>query len=110
MSIAIKSYATSFRVRRHSTGTYILRRMVVALMFVAFAVGLSFVISDTSAAADQGALISLSAARFVIALPTDTMWTIAQRVDPYANVTQLVDQMVLLNGGTVTPGQKIQIP
>jgi len=84
--------------------------MVVALMFVAFAVGLSFVISDTSAAADQGALISLSAARFVIALPTDTMWTIAQRVDPYANVTQLVDQMVLLNGGTVTPGQKIQIP
>jgi hypothetical protein len=84
--------------------------MVVALMFVAFAVGLSFVISDTSAAADQGALIRLSAARFVIALPTDTMWTIAQRVDPYANVTQLVDQMVLLNGGTVTPGQKIQIP
>jgi hypothetical protein len=110
MSIAIKTYATSFRVRPHSTGTYILRRMVVALMFVAFAVGLSFVISDTSAAADQGALTSLSAARFVIALPTDTMWTIAQRVDPYANVTQLVDQMVLLNGGTVTPGQKIQIP
>ena len=110
MSVVINSYATSFRVRSHSPNTYIRRRVVVSLMFVALAVGLSFVISDTTAAADQGSLSSLSAARFVIALPTDTMWTIAQRVDPYANVTQLVDQMVLLNGGTVTPGQKIQIP
>lgn len=110
MSIAIKTYATSFRVRPHSTGTYILRRVVVALMFVAFAVGLSFVISDTSAVADQGALTSLGGTRFVIALPADTMWTIARRVEPYGQITQLVDQMVLINGGTVTPGQKIQVP
>ncbi len=79
-------------------------------MFVALAVGLSFVISDTTAVADQGALTSFGATRFVIALPTDTMWTIARRVEPYGQITQLVDQMVFINGGTVTPGQKIQIP
>ena len=110
MSIAINSYATSFRVRSHSPGTYIRRRVVVALMFVALAVGLSFVISDTTAVADQGALTSLGGTRFVIALPADTMWTIARRVEPYGQITQLVDQMILINGGTVTPGQKIQVP
>lgn len=90
--------------------TYRRRRAVIALAFLTFALALSFILPDTSVAAEQGEVVSVVAQKYVVALTGDTMWSIAQRVDPYGNITRLVDQLVIINGGTVTPGQKILLP
>lgn len=90
--------------------TYRRRRAVTALAFLTFALALSFILPDTSVAAEQGEVVSVVAQKYVVALTGDTMWSIAQRVDPYGNITLLVDQLVIINGGTVTPGQKILLP
>jgi hypothetical protein len=114
MSIAINNQFAISRsqhsVRRVTSRTYLRRRVVVALAFLTFALALSFILPDTSAAAEQGEVASVVSQKYIVALDGDTFWTIAQRVDPYGNITLLVDQLVIINGGTVTPGQKILIP
>jgi hypothetical protein len=114
MSIAInnqyaisRSHHTSKRV---TSRTYLRRRVVVVLAFLTFALALSFILPDTSAAAEQAEAASVVSQKHVVALTGDTLWSIAQRVDPYGNITLLVDQLVIINGGTVTPGQKILLP
>jgi hypothetical protein len=114
MSIAINNQFAISRsqhsVRRVTSRTYLRRRVGVALAFLTFALALSFILPDTSAAAEQGEVASVVSQKYIVALDGDTFWTIAQRVDPYGNITLLVDQLVIINGGTVTPGQKILIP
>jgi len=114
MSIAINNQFAISRsqhsVRRVTSRTYLRRRVIVVLAFLTFALALSFILPDTSAAAEQGEVASIVSQKYIVALDGDTFWTIAQRVDPYGNITLLVDQLVIINGGTVTPGQKILIP
>ena len=114
MSIAInnqdKVYRNSQSAKRVTIRTYRRRRAVVALAFLTVALALSFILPNTSAAAEQGEVASVVSQKYVVAQTGDTMWSIAQRVDPYGNITLLVDQLVIINGGTVTPGQKILIP
>ncbi len=114
MSIAInnqyKVYRNSHSAKRVTIRTYRRRRAVVALAFLTVALALSFILPNTSAAAEQGEVASVVSQKYVVAQTGDTMWSIAQRVDPYGNITLLVDQLVIINGGTVTPGQKILIP
>ena len=99
-----------YSAKRVTSRTYLRRRVVVVLAFLTFALALSFILPDTSAAAEQGEVASLVSQKHIVALTGDTFWTIAQRVDPYGNITLLVDQLVIINGGTVTPGQKILLP
>ncbi len=114
MSIAIDNQYKVYR-KRHSPKLvtiriYRRRRAVVALVFLMVALALSFVLPNTSAAAEQGEVANVVSQKYIVAQIGDTMWSIAQRVDPYGNITLLVDQLVIINGGTVTPGQKILIP
>ena len=114
MSIAINNQFAISRshhsAKRVTSRTYLRRRVVVVLAFLTFALALSFILPDTSAAAEQGEVASVVSQKHIVALTGDTFWTIAQRVDPYGNITLLVDQLVIINGGTVTPGQKIFLP
>jgi hypothetical protein len=114
VSIAINNqFAISRRhhsAKRPTSRTYLRRRVVVALAFLTFALALSFILPDTSAAAEQGEVAGVVSQKHIVALTGDTLWSIAQRVDPYGNITLLVDQLVIINGGTVTPGQKILLP
>ena len=114
MSIAINNqYAISrshHTAKRVTSRTYLRRRVVVVLAFFTFALALSFILPDTSAAAEQGEVASVVSQKHIVALTGDTLWSIAQRVDPYGNITLLVDQLVIINGGTVTPCQKILLP
>jgi Tfp pilus assembly protein FimV len=48
--------------------------------------------------------------RTVIAQPGDTLWAIAQRVAPQANISELVDELVRLNGDAIVAGQLVRIP
>ena len=114
MSIAINNQFTISRhhhsVKRVTSRTYRRRRVVVALAFLTFALALSFILPNPSVAAEQGEVASVISQKYIVALTGDTFWSIAQRVDPYGNITLLVDQLVIINGGTVTPGQKILLP
>jgi nucleoid-associated protein YgaU len=46
----------------------------------------------------------------VIAESGDTLWAIAQRIAPNTKITEVVDQLVLMNGDQITTGQLVRIP
>jgi nucleoid-associated protein YgaU len=79
---------------------------VVAL--VAFIAVFSMLNSVVSA--DGADAMHTEVPRTVIAQPGDTIWAIARRVMPHGNINSLVDQLVKLNGATISVGQSIRIP
>ena len=96
-----------------SVATYQRRRLVVlvAAMLV-FGVVIAGVIgaTGTTAQADQAVAGQSIEPRTVIAQPGDTLWAIAKRVAPQANVSDLVDQLVRINGDAIVAGQVVRIP
>lgn len=110
MAIAINNLPVSNLGRRNMAPIYRRRRAVVSLALAALAVSVSFAMLDTSAAADRPTAENLATPKFVIAAPGDTLWAIAQRIAPDSNITEVVDQLVLMNGDMITPGQLVRIP
>lgn len=50
-------------------------------------------------------------AHFYVAQPGDTLWGIAEKVDPAKDPRQLVQQLSQeLHGATLQAGQQVQIP
>jgi len=96
-----------------SVATYQRRRLVVlvAAMLV-FGVVIAGVIgaTGTTAQADQAVAGQSIEPRTVIAQPGDTLWAIAKRVAPQANISDLVDQLVRINGDAIIAGQVVRIP
>jgi nucleoid-associated protein YgaU len=80
----------------------------VATIFVV--AGLSvFSLFGSSAAAD-GNIGRAAAPKFVVAQSGDTLWSIGQRIAPNAAITEVVDELVRLNGTTIQTGQLVRIP
>ncbi len=96
-----------------SVATYQRRRLVVlvAVMLV-LGVVIAGVIgaTGTTAQADQAVAGQSIEPRTVIAQPGDTLWAIAKRVAPEANISDLVDQLVRINGDAIVAGQVVRIP
>ncbi len=96
-----------------SVATYQRRRLVVlvAVMLV-LGVVIAGVIgaTGTTAQADQAVAGQSIEPRTVIAQPGDTLWAIAKRVAPQANISDLVDQLVRINGDAIIAGQVVRIP
>ena len=96
-----------------SVATYQRRRLVVlvATMLI-LGVVIAGVIgaTGTTAQADQAVAGQSIEPRTVIAQPGDTLWAIAQRVAPQANISDLVDELVRLNGDAIVAGQLVRIP
>jgi Tfp pilus assembly protein FimV len=78
----------------------------LALALAVAALGLR----DGSAAAVEPTPARLATPRFVIAQQGDTLWSIAARLAPGSDTTELVDRLVLLNGDTVYVGQAVLLP
>ena len=118
MAIAIQSHPSltlshrgvTRRAINNMAPVYRRRRAMVSFILAILAVGMSFAMLDTSAVADRPTVGDLVTPRMVIAQPGDTLWAIAQRISPQGNITELVDQLVLLNGDMIIPGQQIRIP
>ena len=96
-----------------SVATYQRRRLVVlvaAMLVLGVVIAGVIGTTGTSAQADQAVAGQSVEPRTVIAQPGDTLWAIAQRVAPQANVSELVDELVRLNGDAIVAGQLVRIP
>lgn len=96
-----------------SVATYQRRRLVVLVvaMLVLGVVIAGFIgLTGTSAHANQAVAGQSVEPRTVIAQPGDTLWAIAKRVAPQANISDLVDQLVRINGDAIVAGQVVRIP
>ena len=106
------SFATT-AANTPSVATYQRRRLVVlvATMLI-LGVVIAGVIgtTGTTAQADQAVAGQSIEPRTVIAQPGDTLWAIAKRVAPQANISDLVDQLVRINGDAIIAGQVVRIP
>ena len=106
------SFATT-AAKTPSVATYQRRRLVVlvATMLI-LGVVIAGVIgtTGTTAQADQAVAGQSIEPRTVIAQPGDTLWAIAKRVAPQANISDLVDQLVRINGDAIVAGQLVRIP
>ena len=40
----------------------------------------------------------------------DTLWAIARRIVPVGSITDLVDQLVVMNGDEIVAGQEVRLP
>ena len=96
-----------------SVATYQRRRLVVlvaAMLVLGVVIAGVIGATGTSAQADQAVAGQSVEPRTVVAQPGDTLWAIAQRVAPQANVSELVDELVRLNGDAIVAGQLVRIP
>ncbi len=110
MAIAINNFPVAVVSRRNMAPVYRRRRAMVSLGLALMALTVSFALLDKSAAANEPTVENLSTPKFVVAESGDTLWAIAQRIAPNSNITEIVDQLVLMNGDQITPGQLVRIP
>lgn len=90
------------------------RRRRVGVTVVVAVVLLAAVLSvfspfRTSAAAD-GTTDRGDAPKYIVAQPSDTLWSIGQRIAPQSPITEVVDELVRLNGPSIQTGQLVRIP
>ena len=96
-----------------SVATYQRRRLVVlvaAMLFLGVVIAGVIGVTGTTAQADQAVAGQSVEPRTVVAQPGDTLWAIAQRVAPQANISDLVDELVRMNGDAIVAGQLVRIP
>ncbi|MFM1761603.1 MAG: hypothetical protein RLZZ260_656 [Actinomycetota bacterium] len=96
-----------------SVATYQRRRLVVlvaAMLVLGVVIAGVIGATGTTAQADQAVAGQSVEPRTVIAQPGDTLWAIAKRVAPQANISDLVDQLVRINGDAIVAGQVVRIP
>jgi hypothetical protein len=85
------------------------RRGVLAAAMLVLSVGV-VALRAGSAEAGEATRERVAAPRFVIARTGDTLWSIAMRLAPATDTTELVDRLVALNGDTVHAGQAVLLP
>jgi nucleoid-associated protein YgaU len=68
-----------------------------------------FSLFGTSATADSS-VGQAFAPKYVVAQPGDTLWSIGERIAPNAAITEVVDELVRLNGTKISAGQLVRIP
>ena len=96
-----------------SVATYQRRRLVVlvaSMLILGVVIAGVIGVTGTTAQADQAVAGQSVEPRTVVAQPGDTLWAIAQRVAPQANISDLVDELVRMNGDAIVAGQLVRIP
>jgi hypothetical protein len=105
--------AATPRGRRTSPTVHRRRRVVLA----ALAVGAVVVAGQAGAALGgsplgaPGRSPTLVSSRTIVVRPGDTLWAIAERIDPGADPRPVVDELVALNGSSqLQPGETLRAP
>jgi hypothetical protein len=105
---AIREAARTREIRR----VYRRRRVGVVLAVAAIvmaSVSGAFSLFGASAAAD-GSNGRAAAPKYLVAQPGDSLWSIGERIAPNAAITEVVDELVRLNGTSIQTGQLVRIP
>ncbi len=97
------SMALIYRRRR-------LTAALVALLFLTVSIFGLVALFGGSAKANEITAAQLSTPHVVIAQPGDTLWAIARRIVPVGSITDLVDQLVVMNGDEIVAGQEVRLP
>ena len=83
---------------------------LAALLFLAASVFGLVTVFGGSAKANEFTSGQVSTPHVVIAQPGDTLWAIARRIVPVGSITDLVDQLVVMNGDEIVTGQEVRLP
>ena len=100
------------RPRRHVSVAVRRRRTLLAVIGILL-IGLALPLSGTGGRSHAaGSALSESSTPFVYTVqPGDTLWSIAQRLDPSADPRPLVARLTTQTGSdTVIPGERITLP
>ena len=98
---------------RPASAVYARRRLAaIGLLAAIIVAAVSMVVGVSGSPADADRTVAGAAMepQYVIAQPGDTLWAIAQRIAPLANTSELVDELVRLNGSSIAAGQQVRIP
>ena len=79
----------------------------IAAMLIGLVGGVAF---GGRATADHPTQSKLSANTSVVAQPGDNLWSIARTLVPQGDITDLVDELVRLNGQSIEAGQIVRLP
>ncbi len=109
-AVIVPSHVADETTARPSARVYAIRRLVAA----GLALALVFVVGQMVAASMTAnpAHPSVSQGPSVhIVQPGESLWSIAQRERPHADMAQLVDELLRLNGSsTIRVGQELILP
>jgi LysM repeat protein len=109
-AVIVPSHIVDETAARPSARVYAVRRLVAAGLALAllFVVGQAVAASMTTTATHP----SITPASSVhIVQPGESLWSIAQQERPHADMAQLVDQLLRLNGSsTIRVGQELILP
>ena len=95
---------------RPAQAVYRRRRVGVLAIAVAIAAVGTFGLNGTKADANPALAGQQTEPNYVIAQSGDTLWAIANRIAPQANTSELVDELVHMNGDSISVGQRVLIP
>ena len=95
---------------RPAQAVYRRRRVGVLAIAVAIAAIGTFGLNATKASANPALAGQQPEPHYVVAQSGDTLWAIAQRIAPQANTSDLVDELVRMNGDSISVGQRVLIP
>jgi len=104
---AIREAARTREIRR----VYRRRRFGVMTLVATVALVATFsLFSLFGSSATAGGTAGQSAPKYVVAQSGDTLWSIGERIAPNAAITEVVDELVRLNGTSIRAGQLVRIP
>jgi LysM repeat protein len=95
---------------RPSATVYRRRRMVVGTALAVAVASLVTIAMGTSAIANEPGVGNQSVPRAIVVQQGDTLWEIARRIAPTGNISNLVDELVRINGADLQVGQIIRVP
>ncbi len=109
-AVIVPSHIADETTSRPSARVYAVRRLVAAGLVLAllFVVGQMVASSMTTTPAYPSVL---QGASVHIVQPGESLWSIAQHERPHADMAQLVDELLRLNGSsTIRVGQELILP
>ena len=95
---------------RPSARVYRRRRMVVGTALAVAVASMVTIAMGTSAIANEPGVGNQAVPRAIVVQQGDTLWEIARRIAPTGNISNLVDELVRINGADLQVGQIIRVP
>jgi nucleoid-associated protein YgaU len=105
-----RASASAAARHRPTPAVYRRRRMMVG---GALAVAVATVVTlalGTSAIANEPGVGNQAVPRAIVVQQGDTLWGIARRIAPTGNISNLVNELVRINGADLQVGQIIRVP